>query len=72
MKPHFYFAARTVIKCEVVFFLCLSVNIAKSIKHTKLKLSNSVEMKLKFNTTKKIKGKCFIKLFRKILYAFAF
>ena len=30
----------------------LNVNIAESIEHTKLKLSNSVEMKLKFNSTK--------------------
>ena len=67
LKSHFYFAALIAIKCEVAFFLYLNVNIAESIKHAKLKFSNSVEMKLKFNTTKKIKGKCFLKLFRKIL-----
>ena len=37
----------------VVFFLYLNVNIADSIERTKLKFSNSVEMKLKFNITKK-------------------
>ena len=41
------------IKCELVFFLYFNVNIAESIEHTNLKFSNSVEMKLKFNTTKK-------------------
>ena len=59
MKPHFCFAALTAIKCEVVFFLCFNVNIAESIKHTKLKFSNLVEMKLKFNTTKKLKENAF-------------
>ena len=58
---HFY------IKCKVAFFLCLNINIAKSINIQ----SSNFQIRLKWNwnltSQNKIKGKCFLKLFCKKL-----